>query len=163
MLQAALATAGKEKAGGKNAAWPVVTVGVSCVMRPGESLESPRVIARVGPRIAVALHFAYEVMKQGKNVPAYMQPFLTPAYQAYLDERWEEIHATHSRFLHPGEDTFITPDAIKAMSLTGTRDEIIDCIKQLEAVGLSQLVISPPWGYVEESIVEFAQEIIAHY
>ena len=165
MLQSALATAakGKDKAVVNNADWPVVTIGVSCVLRPGESLESPRVIARVGPRIAVALHFAYEVMKQGKNVPTYMQPFLTPAYQAYLDQRWEEIHATHSRFLHPGEDKFITPDAIKAMSLTGTREEIIDRIKQLETVGLSQMVISPPWGYVEESIVEFAQEIIAHY
>ena len=165
MLQSALATAakGKEKAVVKNADWPVVTVGVSCVVRPGEGLDSPRVITRVGPRIAVALHFAHEVVKQGKAAPVYMQPFLTPEYQAYLDERWEEIHATHSRFLHPGEEKFITPDAIKAMSLTGTREEIIDRIKQLEAVGLTQMVISPPWGYVEESIVEFAQEIIAHY
>ena len=165
MLRSALATAakGKAEAVAKNTDWPVVTVGVSCVLRPDEALDSPRVITRVGPRIAVALHFAYEVVKHGKTAPAYMQPFLTPAYQAYLDERWEEIHATHSRFLHPGEEQFITPDAIKAMSLTGTREEIIDHIKQLEAVGLTQMVISPPWGYVEESIVEFAQEVIAHY
>jgi alkanesulfonate monooxygenase SsuD/methylene tetrahydromethanopterin reductase-like flavin-dependent oxidoreductase (luciferase family) len=143
--------------------FPVVTVGVCCVLRPGETLTSPRVLARVGPRIAVALHYGYEIMRHGKPAPGYLQPFLTPEYCAYLDKRWTEIHATHSRFLHPGEEAFITPDAIKAMSLTGTRDEIIDALRKLSATGLSQFVISPPWGYVEESIVEFSQEIIRHY
>jgi hypothetical protein len=32
-----------------------------------------------------------------------------------------------------------------------------------EQMGLTQLVISPPWGYVEESLVEFAREIIVNY
>jgi len=49
------------------------------------------------------------------------------------------------------------------MSLTGTRKEMIDRLKRLEAAGLTQFVISPPWGYVEESIVEFAREIIPYY
>ena len=70
---------------------------------------------------------------------------------------------THSRFLHPGEEEFITPEVIRAMSMTGTREEVIARIKALEAAGLTQMVISPPWGYVEESIVEFAREIIARY
>ena len=163
-LRATLAGAAQgQRAVAAGAAWPVVTVGVSCVLRPGEALDSPRVIARVGPRIAVGLHFGYEAVKHGKPAPASMQAFLTPAYRAYLDERWQEIHATHSRFLHPGEERFITPEVVSAMSLTGTREEIIARIRQLEAAGLSQMVISPPWGYVEESIVEFAREIIAHY
>lgn len=142
---------------------PVVTIGVSCVLQPGESHDSPRVLARVGPRIAVALHYAYEIVRQGQKAPSYLQTLLTPAYCAYLDQRWSEIHATHSRFLHPGEEKFLTPHATQAMSLTGTRKEIIDRLKRLEAAGLTQFVISPPWGYVEESIVEFAREIIAHY
>jgi alkanesulfonate monooxygenase SsuD/methylene tetrahydromethanopterin reductase-like flavin-dependent oxidoreductase (luciferase family) len=145
------------------APFPVVTIGISCVLRPGEAINSPRVMSRVGPRIAVALHYGYEVMKQGKTVPAYLRPFLTPAYCAYLDKRWTEIHATHSRFLHPGEEEFITPEAIHAMSLTGTREEIITRLKALQAAGLTQFTISPPWGYVEESIVEFAREIIMNY
>ena len=74
--------------------FPVVTVGVSCVLHPGEALNSPRVLARVGPRIAVGLHYAYEVVRQGKRAPAYFEPFLTPKYQAYLDERWDDIHKT---------------------------------------------------------------------
>ncbi len=143
--------------------FPVVTIGVSCVLHPGEGLDSPRVLARVGPRIAVALHYAYEIVRQGRSAPPYLQAFLTPAYCAYLEQRWSEIHATHSRFLHPGEEEFITPEAIRAMSLTSTRKEIIDRLKRLETAGLTQFVISPPWGYVEESIVEFAREIIAHY
>ncbi|MGE4089322.1 MAG: LLM class flavin-dependent oxidoreductase [Candidatus Binatia bacterium] len=149
--------------GGLRGGASVMTVGVCCVLQPGESLTSPRVLSRVGPRIAVALHYGYEVMKQGKPVPAYLQPFLTPAYCSYLDKRWADIHATHSRFLHPGEEEFITPEAIQAMSLTGSRAEIIARLKELERAGLTQFVISPPWGHVEASIVEFAQEIIAHY
>jgi alkanesulfonate monooxygenase SsuD/methylene tetrahydromethanopterin reductase-like flavin-dependent oxidoreductase (luciferase family) len=161
MLEKTLATAARGKAW--RAGFPVVTIGVSCVLRPGEALNSPRVLTRVGPRIAVALHYACEVYKQGQQPPAYMQEFLTPTYCAYLEKRWADIHATHSRFLHPGEEEFITPAAIQRMSLTGTREEIVARIKQLEAVGLTQFVISPPWGYVEESIVEFAREIIANY
>jgi alkanesulfonate monooxygenase SsuD/methylene tetrahydromethanopterin reductase-like flavin-dependent oxidoreductase (luciferase family) len=165
LLTANLATVaqGRAKQTSRPADFPVVTIGVSCVLRPGEGMESPRVLARVGPRIAVALHYAYEIVRQGKKAPPYLQAFLTPAYCAYLERRWSEIHATHSRFLHPGEEEFITPAAIQAMSLTGTREDIIARLKRLEAAGLTQFVISPPWGYVEESIVEFAREIAAHY
>jgi alkanesulfonate monooxygenase SsuD/methylene tetrahydromethanopterin reductase-like flavin-dependent oxidoreductase (luciferase family) len=165
LLTANLAAAaqGGTKQISQRADFPVITVGVSCVLRPGEGVDSPRVLARVGPRIAVALHYAYEIVRQGKNAPPYLQAFLTPAYCAYLERRWSEIHATHSRFLHPGEEEFITPAAIQAMSLTGTREDIIAHLKRLEAAGLTQFAISPPWGYVEESIVEFAREIIAHY
>ena len=104
----------------------MVTLGISCVLQPSEAVNSPRVLSRVGPRIAVALHYAYEVAKQGKTVPPFLQPFLTPEYQRYLDDRWEDIHATHSRFLHPGEEKFITPEAIRTMSLTGSRDDILE-------------------------------------
>ncbi len=154
---------GRARRSPQQADFAVMTVGVSCVLRPGEAADSPRVLTRVGPRIAVAFHYAYEIVRRGKSAPSYLQTFLTPAYCAYLDTRWQEIHATHSRFLQPGEEEFITPAAVEAMSLTGTREDIIARLKQLEAAGLTQVVISPPWGYVEESIVEFAQEIIAHY
>lgn len=140
-----------------------VTLGISCVLRPGEALNSARVLGRVGPRIAVALHYAYEQAKQRGDVPEFLQPFLTEAYTQYLEQRWPEMHATHSRFLHEGEDAFITPDAIQAMSLTGTQDEVLERLAALESAGLGQFVISPPWDFVEESIVEFAQEIIGPY
>lgn len=157
------AAKGRPQSSGRPKGYPVVTVGVACVLRPGETLDSPRVLTRVGPRIAVGLHYAYEVVRQGKNAPAYFEPFLTSRYRAYLEERWDDIHVTHSRFLHPGEEEFITPEVIRAMSVTGTREEVITRLKELEAAGLTQMVISPPWGYVEESIVEFAREIITHY
>jgi alkanesulfonate monooxygenase SsuD/methylene tetrahydromethanopterin reductase-like flavin-dependent oxidoreductase (luciferase family) len=148
---------------GKPRDYATVTLGVACVLRPGEAVNSPRVLTRVGPRIAVALHYAHEQSRQGGEVPAFIVPYLTAEYQQYLDDRWQQMHATHSRQLHPGEDIFITPDAIRALSLTGTRDEVVARIKDLEAAGLSQFVISPPWNYVEESIVEFAREIISNY
>ena len=154
---------GRARRGAPAAPFTTVTIGISCVLLPGEALNSPRVLGRVGPRIAVALHYAYEQAKQGRVVPAFLQPFLTDAYRRYLDERWEAMHATHSRFLHEGEDAFITPEAIRAMSLTGTREEILERVAALEVAGLEQLVISPPWDFVEESIVEFAREVVRPY
>ena len=76
-----------------------------------------------------------------------------------MDERWEDIHKTHSRHLHPGEEKFISPDAIKSMSLTGTRKEILERLDALARAGLTQFAISPPWDHIEESIIEFATEI----
>lgn len=149
--------------GGQPAGFGVVTLGISCVLQPREAVNSPRVLSRVGPRIAVALHYAYEVARAGKPVPTFLQPFLTAEYVRYLDSRWEEIHATHSRMLQPGEDAFITPDTIRALSLTGARDELIERVHRLEAAGLTQLVISPAWGLVEESLVEFARQVMAPY
>ena len=160
---AAVAEGWNARPGGRPADFGVVTLGISCVLQPGEAIDSPRVLGRVGPRIAVALHYAYEVARAGKPVPAFLQPFLTEAYARYLDDRWDAIHATHSRTLQPGEDAFITPDAIRALSLTGTRDEILERLHGLEAAGLTQFVISPAWGLVEESMVEFAREVVAPY
>lgn len=160
---AAVAKGWETRTGGKPADYAAITLGVSCVLRAGEAANSARVLHRIGPRIAVALHYAHEQARQGKEVPPFIAPYLTSEYQNYLDERWQQMHATHSRQLHPGEDKFITPAAIKALSLTGTSEEVIARIKALEDAGLTQFVISPPWGYVEESIVEFAQEIIANY
>jgi alkanesulfonate monooxygenase SsuD/methylene tetrahydromethanopterin reductase-like flavin-dependent oxidoreductase (luciferase family) len=160
---AAVANAWETRAGGKPRDFGVVTLGVSCVLQTGEALTSLRVLSRVGPRIAVALHYAYEVAKQGKRVPAFLEPFLTPEYRHYLDDRLEGMHAAHSRFLHPGEEKFIPPEAIRSLSLTGSREDILERLSRLEAAGLTQIVISPPWDFVEESIVEFAREIIAPY
>ena len=140
-----------------------ITLGVCCVLQPGESIDSSRVLERVGPRIAVALHYAYEQSLKGREVPPFMDDFLTPADRRYLEERWEDIHKTHSRFLHPGEDQFIPPEAIRAMSLTGSRDEILERLAALEAAGLTEFVISPPWDHVEASILEFAREIAEPY
>ncbi len=149
--------------GGRPADYRVATIGISCVLHPGEATNSPRVLSRVGPRIAVSLHYAYEQARAGREVPPFVARFLTPEYVSYLDARWAEMHATHSRRLHPGEDRFITPEAIRALSLTGSRDEILERLHALEAAGLTEIVVSPPWGFVEESIVEFASEIVRHY
>ncbi len=92
-----------------------------------------------------------------------MENFLTPAYRKYMDGLWDVIHTTHSRFLHPGEEAFIPPEAIRAMSLTGTQDEVLERVHALESAGLTHLAISPPWNHIEESIVEFAAEVVRPY
>ncbi len=154
---------GWETRGGKPRDYAVSTLGISCVLRAGEEIDSARVKARVGPRIAVALHYAYEQVKQGRQVPPFMEAFLTPDYRRYLDSRWDVIHTTHSRTLQPGEDVFISADAIRGMSLSGTRDQILERLHDLESAGLTDFAISPAWDFVAESTVEFATEIVANY
>ena len=50
---ASVAKGWEGRAGGKPADFGVVTLGISCVLQPGEAVNSPRVLSRVGPRIAV--------------------------------------------------------------------------------------------------------------
>ncbi|MGI9331811.1 MAG: LLM class flavin-dependent oxidoreductase, partial [Gammaproteobacteria bacterium] len=80
------------RAAGTPEQFAAATFAVACVLQPGEAINSPRVLARVGPRIAVSLHYAYEQARQGMEVPPFLAPFLTPAYQAYLEARWKVIH-----------------------------------------------------------------------
>ena len=49
------------------------------------------------------------------------------------------------------------------MSLTGTRDQVLERLHALEAAGLSDFAISPAWDYVADSVVEFGQEIVRNY
>ena len=161
---------GAAKAGRTLQNFPNVMLSTGCVLRPGESATSQRVINRVGPFAVVALHALWEQSAVASDLP----PMLKNLYAKYEteyaaklktppDRRYLEIHEGHLIYLKPGEEKYVTEDLVRGFSLTGTGEEIIARLKALEAVGLQQVAIQVVGDSGREMIEEFSREVIAKY
>ena len=161
---------GATKAGRTLQNFPNVVLSSGCVLRPGESVTSQRVINRIGPFAIVALHALWERSAVASDLP----PILKDLYDRYdkeyvaglktpADRRYLEIHEGHLIYLKPGEEKFVTENLVRGFSLTGTGEEIIARLKALEAVGLKQIAIQVVGDTGREMIEEFSREVIAKY
>src|ERR1700730_5752423 len=163
------------KSGAKRAArsldnFPITMLTTGCVLRPGESATSPRVIERVGPFAIVPLHAVWEhsaiapnpqgpLLKMWKRYrDEYVAKMKTPA-----DRRYLEVHEGHLIYLKPGEERYLDDPIIRASTLTGTAEEIIARLKAMEAAGLQQVAIQVVYPQGREMIEEFSREVIAKY
>lgn len=158
---------GAERAGRSLATFPIMTMTTGCVLKPGESATSPRVIERVGPRSIVPLHAMWE---RSAVTPPWMARSLWERYRdEYVakmktpeDRRYLEVHEGHLVYLKPGEEKYLDEGLIRATTLTGTADEIIARLRALEAAGITQVAIQVV-TQGREMIEEFSRQIIAKY
>lgn len=161
---------GATKAGRTLPNFPNVALSTACVLRPGESATSQRVVNRVGPFAIVALHALWERSAVATDLP----PALKDTYERYekeyaaqlktpADRRYLEIHEGHLVYLKPGEEKHVSEALVRGFSLTGTGEEIIARLKALEAVGLKQIAIQVVGDTGREMIEEFSREVIAKY
>ncbi len=138
-----------------------------CVLKPGESATSPRVIERVGPYSIISYHALWE---RSAIISPDEAP---PQWQRYRDEyvakmktpedrRYLEVHTGHLIYLKPGEEKYLDEQLIRATTLTGTSDEIIARLRALEEAGLSQISIQIVTNG-RETIEEFSRQVIAKY
>lgn len=160
---------GAAKAGRGGQKLPVVMLSCSCVLRPGESATSPRVVNRIGPFAMVSLHALWERSAVAADLP----PALRDLYERYeteyiptmktpKDRLYLEMHEGHLIYLRPGEEKFVTESLVRGFSLTGSGEEIVARIKALEAAGVTQTVIQVV-NDGREMIEEFSREVIAKY
>ncbi len=145
----------------------------SCVLEPGESMSSDRVIDEVGSMVAASLHFWYELYQQSGSdafVPAdcaceweqyrdYVSKMETPQ-----DRRYLQIHDGHCTYLVPAERRFITPNTIRASGgLVGEPDEIVHMLREAERAGLREVTLLPPLASARKIFKDFADQVIARY
>src|SRR6185437_15256860 len=158
---------GAERTGRSLANFPIMSMTTGCVLKPGESATSPRVVERVGPRAIVPLHAMWE----GSAVtPPWMPRGLWERYRdEYVaqmktpeDRRYLEVHEGHLIYLKPGEEKYLDESFIRATTLTGTADEIVARLRALEAAGITQVAIQVVTKG-REMIEEFSRGIIAKY
>jgi alkanesulfonate monooxygenase SsuD/methylene tetrahydromethanopterin reductase-like flavin-dependent oxidoreductase (luciferase family) len=145
---------------------PCVSLTHVMVTRPGEALDSPRVMQMVGPWVITCLH----AIAAGYAKPRSLAAGARRVYDAYADyianlpgppsERYLELHNGHCTFVPERERRFVTPETIKATTMIGPREEIIAQLKALESAGLDQIILNPPLDGFEEFVTEFAGEII---
>src|SRR5262249_14156270 len=122
------------------------------VLRPGEPVDSERVVAQCGSMVGASLHYAYEVWCQTRNDAA-VSSGLANVWQEYVDyvakmetpasKRYLQIHEGHCTFLVPAERRFVTPETIRASAMIGEPDELIAKIRSAEAAGLREIGILP--------------------
>ncbi|MGH7934060.1 MAG: LLM class flavin-dependent oxidoreductase [Candidatus Binataceae bacterium] len=160
---------GAARAGRDAEGMPNAMLTSACLLRPGETATSPRVIDRVGPFAIVFQHALWErsaiTTHLGGPMAAlweryrdeYIAQMKTPA-----DRRYLEVHEGHLVYLKPGEERYLDDWSIRTLTLTGRGDEIIARLKALEAAGLKQIAIQVV-NNGREMIEDFSREVIAKY
>ena len=145
----------------------------SCVLQPGETLESDRVIDQVGSMVASSLHYWWELYRQ-RGSDSFIRDEVRDVWDQYLgyvedmetppDKRYQQIHQGHCTYLVPEERQFITPAMIRfSGGFVGGPDEIIEMLRDREAGGLGEVTLMPPMDQARECFADFAEHVIARY
>src|SRR5690349_3724976 len=127
-----------------------------CVLRDGETLDSPRVRAEAGPRAAVLLHRAADLDMEGWINTSPVPDSVKDVLQGYVeaarrfepsDARYLLNHTGHCVAVKPEEECFITAELIRQTTFTGREQDILQRIEAMRDGGLSQLVIPTVPGH----------------
>lgn len=135
-----------------------------CVLDEGEAADSPRARAQAGPYAAIAFHNLVEqdqfgsVFPVGPHFPFQAQlDAYRKVYQRYqpADARYLSNHRGHLMFVRP-EETHITADVIRGLTLTGTKAELVDRLKGLKQLGYNQIQFHTVPGQEDDMLQRWA-------
>jgi alkanesulfonate monooxygenase SsuD/methylene tetrahydromethanopterin reductase-like flavin-dependent oxidoreductase (luciferase family) len=120
-----------------------------CVLKDGEAADSPRARAQAGPQAMVALHNVVEAAEfgnMGRGVPPELTPLLERYRQIYekyepADARYLSNHRGHLMVLRPEEHEVCTADLIRTVTLTATRAELRERLRELGRMGYTHCAI----------------------
>ena len=144
----------------------------ACILRPGESLTSDRVIDTCGHMVASRLHGLWEAVQlRGEHI---VPEDIRPLWEQYRDfvaglnvprERaGQVVHRGHCTYLLAEERRFVTPQVLRSSgALLGTPEEIIDMLRAKERNGLKEVILLQPMATARENLTEFRREIIDRY
>ena len=144
----------------------------ACILRPGETLASDRVIDTCGHMVASRLHGLWEAVQlRGEDV---VPESIRPVWEQYRDfvaglnvprERaGQVVHRGHCTYLLAEERRFVTPQMLSSTgALVGTPEEIIDMLRTKERNGLKEVILLQPMATARENLTEFRREIIDRY
>jgi len=148
----------------------VTALTTACVLKPGETLRSERVVNETGAQVASALHFVYETWKTRGQSDDAIPPFFRNVWNDYLkrvgrfslpeNARFRQIHEGHGTFLQPGERKYVTPETIRGTCIVGERDEIIGQIRAMEQAGIREVLLLPPADTQREVFRDFAEQVM---
>lgn len=135
---------------------------IGAVLNGNTAEDEARLMAQAGPSTAVIFHnFADEMGAMGgQELPAGpLKDLLNQYLEVHAgyepaDARYLKNHRGHLMFVRP-EETHITPDLVRATTLSGTRDELVDQLRAFEAAGYSQVTVQLMHGH-ESAIDDWA-------
>ncbi|HXG20142.1 MAG TPA: LLM class flavin-dependent oxidoreductase [Methylomirabilota bacterium] len=159
---------GATNAGKDPAALYTTMLTTACLLRPGEPYDSPRVKAEAGPWAMLAMHALYERVQNPAASPEAIRSIFSE-YAAFVDQQrrrtgeryYLELHDGHGLYLRPEEARFVTPEVVRATTMTATPEELVERLRALETAGVKQVAFIPPLGAFEAFVREFAEKVIA--
>ncbi len=140
---------------------------IGAVLRDGEDLSSPRVLAQAAPAAMVLYHTLAD--DEAEDMIVRLPKELQEPARAYIDmakdfepadARYLQIHRGHMMIVRPEEEPYATPDLIRHRSLTGTPDQLRQTIADFAEAGFTQLVVQITPGQ-EDAIDDWAAFIAA--
>lgn len=139
----------------------------TCLLRPGESYDSPRVKAEAGPWAMLAMHALYERVQNPAATPEAIRPIFSE-YAVFVDQQrhrageryYLELHDGHGLYLRPEEARFVTPEVVRATTMTATPEELVERLHALEAAGVKQVAWLPAMGTFKNFVREFADKVM---
>ncbi|WP_158087262.1 LLM class flavin-dependent oxidoreductase [Mycobacterium aquaticum] len=131
-------------------------VGPLCILRPGESVDSQRVIASVQP--AVTGHFGFFLV--ARLHPDQVDPGVRGAYAKFLvwanecfgPDPDEQFRALCDNYIgrNPEHDQFVTAGAIKAHTLTAPLEAMAERLQEISRAGVTDVAVlyglDQPWA-----------------
>jgi alkanesulfonate monooxygenase SsuD/methylene tetrahydromethanopterin reductase-like flavin-dependent oxidoreductase (luciferase family) len=135
------------------------------ILDAGEDAGSPRIKRECGAMAMAGLHYAYDQVRQLHREPPAYASDTWPEYTAMLDavpaERLHQrIHAGHNCWVIPEEERFVTKALIERGCVVGTKEEVIDRLRALQAAGLDQVMILPSFDARYELLERVARDVI---
>lgn len=159
---------GAEKAGRQRPPRELMAVTNACVLQPGESPMSERVIDRVGAYCMVLFHAVAETPGLRERLPSSLQAMYSTYERSVLEPiqrsgkpLYQELHRGHLVEMIPGEEEVLCAPLVCGNALVGTAEELVRRIRALETLGVTMVTLWPPPAREEELIVEFGTEVIA--
>jgi 5,10-methylenetetrahydromethanopterin reductase len=137
-----------------------------CILKEGESADSPRVKSIAGPQAMILMHKFGEEAKgtPPRPMPPQFQPLVDrykQIYQTYQpeDARYLTNHKGHLMYLRPEEHEVCTGDLIKATTNTCTKAEMQERIREMARIGVTHL--APQITYRHPEVLEDWHEVFA--
>jgi len=138
------------EAGQAREALDTVVLTGGAILRDREGLDADHVIAQAGPRAAMLLHRAADQALGGFPPMAAMPPALADTIAAYVETarsfrpqgaHYLENHRGHLMFVKREERRFVTPELIRATTITGSEREVKAAIAGFAAAGYREVAI----------------------
>jgi alkanesulfonate monooxygenase SsuD/methylene tetrahydromethanopterin reductase-like flavin-dependent oxidoreductase (luciferase family) len=138
-----------------------------CILEPGEKPTDDRVLERVGAYAMLPFHSATDRPGVLEHLPPYMQERY-PIYQREVleklpvaeDRRYQLYHSGHLSYMRPGEEKVLTDQIVRACTMTGTKDEVIEKFRALADAGLKHVTMWTPPQTTRATIDDVSKHLI---
>ena len=131
-----------------------------------KDIERKEVREAVGPMVASSSNiFALSTYKNPEVLPSDFRAELgafTDVYKepdASVETRHLKLYSGYLQKLRPEHEALMTEKIMRATTLVGTRDQVIQAIREMQAAGVHQVAVQPILD-TNETIDQFANEIM---